>query len=34
MEHMVIAKAVKQIFCGQFPIIAEAMGGLTTDWEI
>ena len=34
MEHMLIAKDAKKIFCGQFPIIAEAMGGLNTDWEI
>jgi len=33
MEHMLIAKDAKKIFCGQFPTIAEAMGGLTTDWE-
>jgi thymidylate synthase (FAD) len=34
MEHMLIAKDVKKIFCGQFPTISEAMGGFTTDWEV
>jgi thymidylate synthase (FAD) len=34
MEHMSIAKDIKQIFCGQFPIIGEAMGGLVQGWEI
>jgi len=33
MEHMIIAKDIKTIFCGQFPIIAEAMGG-EKEWEI
>lgn len=33
MEHMNIAKDVKTIFCGQFPTIAEAMGG-EQPWEI
>ena len=33
MEHMVIAKDIKTIFCGQFPVIAEAMGN-EQDWEI
>jgi len=33
MEHMVIAKDIKKIFCGQFPVIAEAMGD-EQDWEI
>jgi thymidylate synthase (FAD) len=34
MEHMLIAKDAKKIFCGQFPTIAEAMGGFMTDWEV
>lgn len=34
MEHMLIAKDIKKIFCGQFPTIAEAMGGFSTDWEV
>lgn len=33
-EHMLIAKDVKKIFCGQMPIIADALGGEATDWEI
>jgi len=33
MEHMAIAKDIKTIFCGQFPTIAEAMGG-EDPWEI
>lgn len=34
MEHMTIAKDIKKIFCGQLPIIAEALGGAEIDWEI
>jgi thymidylate synthase (FAD) len=34
LEHMKIAKDVKKIFCGQFPMIAEAMGGVDCDWEV
>jgi thymidylate synthase (FAD) len=33
MEHMIIAKDIKTIFCGQFPTIADAMGG-EEPWEI
>lgn len=33
-EHMTIAKECKQIFCEQFPIISEALGGLDQDWVI
>lgn len=33
MEHMIIAKDIKTIFCGQFPTIADAMGG-DEPWEI
>jgi thymidylate synthase ThyX len=33
MEHMQIAKDAKKIFCGQFPTIAEALGG-NDPWEI
>lgn len=32
-EHMVIAKDIKTIFCGQLPTIAEALGG-EGDWDI
>lgn len=31
-EHMVIAKECKSIFCEQFPIISEALGGLEREW--
>jgi len=33
-EHMIIAKECKQIFCEQFPIISEALGGLEKDWIV
>ena len=33
MEHMLIAKQAKTVFSAQFPIITEAMGGLSQDWE-
>lgn len=33
-EHMLIAKDCKKILCEQFPVIAEALGGLETEWEI
>ena len=33
MEHMKIAKDIKVLFCGQFPMISEALGG-EGDWEI
>jgi thymidylate synthase ThyX len=33
MEHMLIAKQAKTVFSEQFPIITEAMGGLSQDWE-
>jgi thymidylate synthase (FAD) len=33
-EHMFIAKECKKIFCEQFPIIGEALGGLDKDWVI
>jgi thymidylate synthase (FAD) len=33
-EHMTIAKDIKKIFCGQFPAIAEALGGPNVEWEI
>ena len=32
IEHMIIAKDIKTIFCGQFPLIAEAMGD--GEWTI
>jgi len=31
-EHMLIAKECKKIFCEQFPIISEALGGLEKEW--
>lgn len=34
MEHMQVAKDIKKIFCGQLPMIAEALGGAEVDWEI
>ena len=34
MEHMQIAKDVKSIFCGQLPVVAEALGGANTMWDI
>lgn len=33
-EHMDIAKECKQIFCEQFPIISEALGGVEKEWII
>lgn len=33
-EHIIIAKGCKKIFCEQFPIIGEALGGLEKDWII
>jgi thymidylate synthase (FAD) len=33
-EHMIIAKECKQLFCEQFPIISEALGGLEKDWIV
>lgn len=33
-EHMIIAKECKQVFCEQFPIISEALGGLEKDWVV
>jgi thymidylate synthase (FAD) len=33
-EHMDIAKECKRVFCEQFPIISEALGGLETQWII
>lgn len=33
-EHMVLAKDIKKIFCGQLPSIADALGGSDVDWEI
>jgi thymidylate synthase (FAD) len=31
-EHMTIAKECKRIFCEQFPIISEALGGFDNEW--
>jgi thymidylate synthase (FAD) len=33
-EHMNIAKECKKIFCEQFPIIGESLGGITKEWNI
>ncbi len=33
-EHMVIAKDIKTILCGQLPTIADALGGENVEWEI
>lgn len=33
-EHMLIAKDVKKIFCGQMPVISDALGGEAAGWEI
>ena len=33
-EHMLIAKESKKIFCEQFKIISEALGGYENDWTI
>lgn len=33
-EHMNIAKECKKIFCEQFPVIGEALGGFENDWNV
>jgi len=33
-EHMDIAKCCKEIFCKEFPIAAEALGGIDNEWII
>jgi thymidylate synthase (FAD) len=33
-EHQQIAKAAKEIFCKNFPVVSEALGGLQTEWMI
>lgn len=33
-EHMAIAKECKKVFCEQFPIIAESLGGFEKEWCI
>lgn len=33
-EHIIIAKECKKVFCDQFPIISEALGGFDKDWSI
>jgi thymidylate synthase (FAD) len=33
-EHMLIAQSCKSLFCEQFPVIAEALGGYDTPWEL
>jgi thymidylate synthase (FAD) len=33
-EHMTIAKECKRIFCEQFPVISEALGGFETEWSV
>jgi thymidylate synthase (FAD) len=34
LEHQMIAKSCKQIFCKHHPIIGNALGGVDTPWEI
>ena len=31
-EHLIIAKECKQIFCEQFPVVSEALGGNNNEW--
>ena len=31
-EHLMIAKKCKQIFCEQFPVVSEALGGNNNEW--
>jgi thymidylate synthase (FAD) len=33
-EHMTLAKECKKIFCEQFPIISDALGGLDKEWIV
>jgi thymidylate synthase (FAD) len=33
-EHIDIAKECKRIFCEQFPIVGEALGGFENEWHI
>lgn len=33
-EHMIIAKDCKKIFCEQFVVIAEALGGFSNEWKL
>lgn len=33
-EHIEIAKECKNIFCEQFPVIGEALGGLNSEWKV
>lgn len=32
-EHMEIAKYCKSIFCDQFPVISDALGGINKEWN-
>jgi thymidylate synthase (FAD) len=34
LEHMMLAKDIKKIFCCQLPAIAESLGGAETEWKI
>lgn len=34
LEHQMIAKSCKEIFCKQNPIIGEALGGLDSPWNL
>lgn len=34
LEHQMIAKSCKQIFCEHNPVIGDALGGFETPWEI
>jgi thymidylate synthase (FAD) len=33
-EHQQIAKAIKKIFCEEFPVISEALGGSQIEWKV
>jgi thymidylate synthase (FAD) len=33
-EHQSIAKECKKIFCEQFPVISESLGGFEKDWNV
>ena len=33
-EHMDIANACKEIFCEQFSVVGDALGGLDNEWKL
>lgn len=33
-EHKIIAKECKKIFCEQFPIVSQSLGGCEKDWDV